>query len=47
MKRFFALLLAALLIFSLAACGETVTPEPPVEPKTEQSDAPTPEELAE
>ena len=47
MKRFFALLLAALLIISLAACGETVTSEPPVVPETEQSDAPTPEELAE
>ena len=44
MKRFFALLLAALLIFSLAACGETVTPETPTVPEV---DEPTPEELAE
>ena len=44
MRRFFALLLAALLFFSLAACGETVTPEPPVVPEVEQ---PSPEELAE
>ena len=42
MKRLFALLLAFLLIFSLAACGETVTPEPPEVPEQ-----PTPEELAE
>ena len=44
MRRFFALLLAALLIFSLAACGETVASEPPVVPEVEQ---PSPEELAE
>ena len=44
MKRLFALLLAFLLIFSLSACGETVTPEPPVVPEV---DEPTPEELAE
>ena len=47
MKRLFALLLAALLIFSLAACGETVTPAPPAVPETEQSRAPSPEEPAE
>ena len=47
MKRFFALLLAALLIFSLAACGETVTPEPPDTPEVTESTEPTPEELAE
>ena len=47
MKRFFALLLAALLIFSLTACGETVTPEVPAVPEVEQSVEPTPGELAE
>ena len=46
MKRFFALLLAALLIFSLAACGETATPEAPEVPEVEEP-TPTPEELAE
>ena len=43
MKRIFALLLAAQLIFSLAACGKTVTPE------VSEVEEPTltPEELAE
>lgn len=47
MKRFFALLLAALLIISLVGCGETVTPEPPKVPEVTESTEPTPEELAE
>ena len=47
MKRFFALLLAALLIFSLTACSQTAAPEPPTTPETEQSVEPTPEALAE
>ena len=47
MKRFFALLLAALLILSLAGCAQTVTPEAPAVPEVEQPVEPTPEELAE
>ena len=47
MRRFFALLLAALLIFSLAACGETVASEPPVVPEVAQPAEPSPEEFAE
>ena len=47
MKRFFALLLAALLILSLAACGETVTIEPPEVPEVIEPVEPTPEDLAE
>ena len=47
MKRFFAAFCAALLLFSLAGCGETVTPEPPVEPEVTEPAEPTPEELAE
>ena len=47
MKRFLAALLAALLLFSLAACGETDTSEPPDAPEVTQPAEPTPEELAE
>ena len=46
MKRFFALLLAAMLLLSLSACGDAGTPEPPI-PDEPVLDEPSPDELAE
>lgn len=46
MKRFFALLLAAMLLLSLIGCGDAGTPEPPI-PDEPVLDEPSPDELAE
>ena len=46
MKRFFALLLAAMLLLSLIGCSDARTPEPPM-PDEPVLDEPSPDELAE
>ena len=46
MKRFFALLLAAMLLLSPIGCGDAKPPEPPI-PDESVLDEPSPDELAE
>ena len=46
MKRFFALLLAAMLLLSPIGCGDAKPPEPPI-PDEPALDEPSPDELAE